>query len=121
MMIVAVVYIVVQTFLGNNSALNFKITLGVWILAAVVVNDYVEPFVKGTFDNITSRRGAVYILYAVCDAAAYACFYVFIINIGFTKEIMHYISLGLALLFFIGRIIFNNIFLGMEDITDCNN
>ena len=57
----------------------------------------------------------MYLLYAVCDAASYACFYIFIINIGLTKEVLHYVFLGIAVLLFAGRLVFYNIFRGMED------
>lgn len=115
MMIVAVIYIVVQTILENNSELSFKITLGIWILAAVIINDYVEPLVNKVFDNISAKKGGTYLLYAICDAASYACFYIFIINIGLTKEVFHYVFLGIAVLLFAGRLVFYNIFQGMED------
>lgn len=115
MMIVAVIYIVIQTILENNGELSFKITLGIWILAAVIINDYVEPLVNKVFDDISAKKGGIYLLYAVCDAASYACFYIFIINIGLTKEVFHYVFLGIAILFFIGRLVFYNLFQGIED------
>lgn len=115
MMIVAVIYIVIQTILENNGEVGFKITLGIWILAAVIINDYVEPLVNKVFDNISAKKGGIYLLYAVCDAASYACFYIFIINIGLTKELFHYVFLGIAIILFIGRLIFYNKFQGMED------
>lgn len=114
-MIVAVIYIVIQTILENNGEFSFKITLGIWILAAVIINDYVEPFVNKVFDNISAKKAGIYLMYAVCDAAAYACFYIFIINIGLTKELFHYVFLGIAIILFIGRLIFYNKFQGMED------
>lgn len=117
MMIVAVIYIVIQTILENNSELSFKITLGIWILTAVIINDYVEPLVNKVFDDISAKKGGMYLLYAVCDAASYACFYIFIINIGLTKEVLHYVFLGIAVVLFIGRLVFYNIFQGMEDET----
>ncbi len=117
MMIVAVIYIVIQTILENNAKLSFKITLGIWILAAVIINDYVEPFVNKMFDNISAKKGSMYLLYAVCDAASYAGFYIFIINIGFTKEVVHYVFLGIAVILFIGRLIFYNLFQTIDDST----
>ena len=41
MMIAAVVYVIVQCILGNNDALYFKIVLGIWIVVAVAVADYI--------------------------------------------------------------------------------
>ena len=80
MMVVAVIYIIIQTVLGNNNELSFKITLGLWILAAVVISDFVEPLVKKVFDNIPFQRGMYYIIYSVFDAASYMSFYIFIIT-----------------------------------------
>ncbi len=112
MMVVAVIYIIIQTILGNNNELSFKITLGLWILAAVVISDFVEPLVKKVFDNIPFQRGMYYVIYSVFDAASYMSFYIFIINIGFTKEILHYVFLGLAVIFFVGRLLFRNMYEG---------
>lgn len=114
MMIVAVGYIIVQTLLGNNNELSFKITLGIWIVAAVVVGDFIEPYVGKVFDDISFKKGLYYIIFAVTDAAAYMCFYVFIINIGFTKEILHYVFLGLALVFLMGKILFKRMYENVE-------
>lgn len=114
MMVVAVIYIIIQTILGNNSELSFKITLGIWILAAVVVSDFVEPLVNRVFDNIPFQRGMYYVIYSVFDAAAYMSFYIFIINIGLTKEVLHYIFLGLAIIFFVGRFLFRNMYEGFR-------
>ena len=110
MMIVAVGYIIVQTILGNNSETTFKITLGLWLLGAVIISDFVEPFICENFNDMTGQAAAMYGLYAVCDAVAYVSLYIFIINIGFTKEPVHYIFLGIALLFFAGRICFGNLY-----------
>ena len=112
MMFVAVIYIIIQTILGNNNELSFKITLGIWILAAVVVSDFVEPFVNKVFDNIPFQRGMYYVIYSVLDAASYMSFYIFIINIGLTKEVLHYVFLGLAILFLAGRFLFRNMYEG---------
>lgn len=112
MMVVAVIYIIIQTILGNNNELSFKITLGIWILAAVVVSDFVEPLVNKVFDNIPFQRGMYYVIYSVFDAASYMSFYIFIINIGLTKEILHYVFLGLAIIFFVGRFLFRNMYEG---------
>lgn len=115
MMIVAVGYIIVQTILGNNGETSFKITLGVWMLGAVIVLDFIEPLICKTFDKITGRAAAVYGLYAVFDAVAYVSLYIFIINIGYTKEPIHYIFLGVAIVFFIGRIFFGTVYKGIKD------
>lgn len=112
MMFVAVIYIIIQTILGNNNELSFKITLGIWILAAVVVSDFVEPFVNKVFDNIPFQRGMYYVIYSVLDAASYMSFYIFIINIGLTKEVLHYVFLGLAILFLAGKFLFRNMYEG---------
>ena len=37
--------------------------------------------------------------------------------IGLTKEVLHYVFLGIAVVLFIGRLVFHNIFQGMEDET----
>ena len=123
MMIVAVVYIIIQTLLGNNNELSFKITLGIWILAAVVISDFVEPLVRKVLDNLSFKKGLFYVLYSVFDAAAYMSFYVFIINIGLTKEFLHYIFLGLAVIFFVARILFRNMYEEYEesDTDDTND
>lgn len=117
MMIVAVVYIIVQTILGNNGETSFKITLGLWMLGAVIVLDFVEPFICKTFDGMTGKAAAVYGLYAVFDAVAFVCLYIFVINIGYTKEPIHYIFLGVAVVFFIGRIFFGTVYKGIKDET----
>ena len=106
MMVVAVIYIVVQTLLNNNGETSFKITLGLWILGSIIISDFVEPLVCAEFDNMTAKAAAFYGLYAVSDAVAYTSLYIFIINIGYTKEPIHIIFIGIAALFFGIRILF---------------
>lgn len=110
MMVVAVVYIIIQTLLNNNGETAFKITLGLWMLGAVVVSDFIEPLICEDFNNMTGRAAAMYGLYAVFDAVAYVSLYIFIINIGYTKEPIHYVFLGIAGLFFAGRICFATLY-----------
>lgn len=110
MMVVAVGYIVVHTILGNNGESFFKITLGLWMLIAIIVSDFVEPLICEDFDRMTGKAAAYYGLYAVFDAVAYVSLYIFIINIGLRKEPLHYVFLGIAVLFFAGRIMFSMMF-----------
>ena len=86
MMIVAVIYAIVQSLLGNNQALHFKITLGIWILAAVVLSDFVEPMVNKEFDNMGEAELKKFLPYAITDAGAYICIYMFVVNAGMYKE-----------------------------------
>lgn len=101
MMIIAVIFAIVQSMIGNNNSLGYKIALGVWILIAVVLNDFVEPFINNKFKDITTYKLGQYSLYAILDAAAYACLYAFVINVGLTKEPIHYIFLGIGIVLFI--------------------
>ncbi|MGN0375095.1 MAG: hypothetical protein ACI4EN_06295 [Butyrivibrio sp.] len=122
MMIVAVIYIILQTFLGNNGELSFKLTLGIWILGAIMVNDFVEPMVSKVFDGITLKKGIFYVISAVCDGAVYVCLYIFIINIGFTKEIWHYLFLVPAPVFLAGKIFFGKMYRKAgETVTDLDD
>lgn len=101
MMIVAVVYAIVQTMLGRNNELTFKILLGLWILIAVTLTDFVEPMVNKSFDNLTSGKIKQYACYAITDACAYIFLYMFVINAGYYKEPVHYIFLGVGIILFI--------------------
>lgn len=101
MMIVAVVYAIIQTMLGHNNEMMFKLILGVWILIAVTLTDFVEPMVNKSFDNMTSSKIRQYACYAITDACAYIFLYLFVINAGYFKEPVHYIFLGAGILFFI--------------------
>lgn len=101
MMIVAVVYAIIQTMLGRNNEMTFKLILGVWILIAVTLTDFVEPMVNKSFDNMSSAKIKQYACYAITDACAYIFLYLFVINAGYFKEPVHYIFLGAGILFFI--------------------
>ncbi len=103
MMIIAVIFVLIQTILGNNNSLLYKILLGIWILAAVVVNDFVEPKCKGKFNKMKEYKLQIYMMYAISDAAAYALLYIFVVNVGFFQEVIHYFCLLLALIFFFMR------------------
>lgn len=103
MMIVAVIYVIVQSVMGNNNKLHFKITLGIWILAAVIVTDFVAPFVQKKFDGLDRNAFGMYGLYAIADGAMFVFFYIFVINVGLAKEPLHYVALGLAAMLFVGR------------------
>lgn len=100
MMIVAVVYAIVQTMLGHNNDISFKIILGLWILIAVTLTDYVEPMVNKSFDDMTSVKIKQYAGYAVADACAYICLYMFVINAGYFKEPVHYVFLLFGIILF---------------------
>ena len=71
MMIIAVIYVLVQAILGNNGTLAFKLILGVWILAAIVIMDFVEPMAGHRFDSLPAASLKWYIMYAVMDGAMY--------------------------------------------------
>jgi hypothetical protein len=101
MMILAVIYAIVQSVLGNNQELHFKLTLGIWILAAVVISDFVEPMVNREFDAMNEQELKKFLPYAITDAGAYICVYMFVVNAGMYKEPVHYVFLVLGLILFV--------------------
>ena len=109
MFVVAGIYVVVQTILRNNEELSFKLTLGVWILAVVIVMDFVEPLLTGKFDNVSRSKALLHCGFGFCSAAAWVCLYVFIINVRYVKEPVHYIFLGVSALLFFGRFVLKGI------------
>lgn len=115
MAVVAVVYVIVQTVLGNNRELSFKITLGIWILIAVILMDFVEPFINKNFDNISFKKMLLYGGYGMCSSMGCMSLYIFIINVRNVKEPVHYVFLGASVLLLIGRFILKNIF---DDLPD---
>ena len=115
MAVVAVVYVIVQTVLGNNQELSFKITLGIWILAAVIIIDFVEPFINKNFDNISFKKMLLYGGYGMCSSMGCMSLYIFIINVRNVKEPVHYVFLGASVLLIAGRFVLKNIF---DDLPD---
>ena len=101
MMILAVIYAIVQSVLGNNQELHFKLTLGIWILAAVVISDFVEPMVNREFDAMNEQELKKFLPYAITDEGAYICVYMFVVNAGMYKEPVHYVFLVLGLILFV--------------------
>ena len=101
MMIIAVIYAIVQSVLGNNQELYFKLILGIWILAAVVLSDFVEPAVNREFDMMGEAELKKYLPYAITDAGAYISMYLFVVNAGMYKEPVHYVFLVLGLVLFV--------------------
>ncbi|MCM1308961.1 MAG: hypothetical protein NC223_10225, partial [Butyrivibrio sp.] len=77
MMIAAVLYVIVQSILGNNNRLHFKLTLGLWILAAVAVTDFIAPLFQGKLDGLSPKASLMYGVYAAADAAMFVCLYIF--------------------------------------------
>lgn len=114
MMIVAVLYVIVQSVMGNNNRLHFKLTLGLWILAAVVITDFAAPFFQNKFDGLSPKASCMYGVYAVADAAMFVCLYLFIINVGLAKEPLHYVFLCAAVLLFVGKTIAYKAFEGAK-------
>lgn len=114
MMIVAVLYVIVQSVMGNNNRLHFKLTLGLWILAAVVVADFIAPLVQGKFDGLNRKASYMYGIYAAADAAMFTCLYVFVINVGLAKEPLHYVFLGVSAMLFVGKTIAYKAFEGAK-------
>lgn len=103
MMIAAVIYVIVQSKLGNNNSMSYKLILGAWILGAVVINDFIEPKVLGRFEGMKEYKLQMYLMYAITDAAAYASLYIFIVNVGFFREPVHYVFLAVAGILFLVR------------------
>lgn len=56
MMIVAVIYAIVQSLSGHNNEIYYKLILGIWILLAVVLSDFVEPMINRTFEEFQEDR-----------------------------------------------------------------
>ncbi len=110
MLILAVIFIIVGAVQGIIGTSYFKIILGVWIVALIVINDFAEPYNMGEFDNLSMRRSRLYLLYAVCDAVFYAFLYLFIININKYSEPLHYVFLGLSIASFVGMLMFRKRF-----------
>lgn len=115
MVLVAVVYSLIQGLLGNAGTMHFKITLGIWIAAAVFVIDFVAPLVRGELFSGTYRKNLMYILYAVADAAMYVFLYIFVINITMSREPVHYVYLGVAAVMFPVRVILYRMYTGTSD------
>lgn len=103
MMIAAVIFVVVESILANNAKLHFKIILGIWVLVAVTVADFVGPMVTGKVVLKGEKPALLYTIYAIADAFAYMGLYIFIINVGYTREPWHYVFLGLAVVMFIAK------------------
>ena len=101
MMVVAVIYVIVQSILGNNSELHFKITLGIWILAAVVISDFIAPMLDKRFEKVGEKAAMLYLGYAIMDALAFTGVYIFIINVNMTKEPLHYAFLAFSVMMFL--------------------
>lgn len=110
MMIAAVVYVIVQCILGNNDALHFKIVLGIWIVAAVAVADYIGPVLSGRISEVSDKALRLYMISSILDAAAYMGFYVCIINISKTGEVLHYLFCGFGVICYISHLILNSKF-----------
>lgn len=115
MVLVAVVYSLIQGLLGNAGTMHFKITLGIWIAAAVFVIDFVAPLIRGELFSGTYRKNLMYILYAVADAAMYVFLYIFVINITMSREPVHYVYLGVAAVMFPVRVILYRMYTGTSD------
>ena len=79
MMIVAVIYAIVQSLSGHNNEIYYKLILGIWILLAVVLSDFVEPMINRTFEEFSGRQMYRYMAYAITDAASYMAVYIFVI------------------------------------------
>lgn len=105
MMIVAVIYAIVQSLSGHNNEIYYKLILGIWILLAVVLSDFVEPMINRTFEEFSGRQMYRYMAYAITDAASYMAVYIFVINVGIYKEPFHYIFLAAGVLLFILKFI----------------
>ncbi len=105
MMIVAVIYAIVQSLSGHNNEIYYKLILGIWILLAVVLSDFVEPMINRTFEEFSGRQMYRYMAYAITDAASYMAMYIFVINVGIYKEPFHYIFLAAGVLLFILKFI----------------
>ena len=108
MMVVAVIYVIVQSILGNNSELHFKITLGIWILAAVVISDFIAPMLDKRFEKVGEKAAMLYLGYAIMDALAFTGVYIFIINVNMTKEPLHYAFLAFSVILFLMKTLIYN-------------
>ena len=107
MMILAVIFIIVQTFTGHFTGLGFRVSLGAWILIAVGISDFIGPMQCGELDGYEQWQLYRYVFACILDALAYMCVYIFIIFIGEYKDWVHYLYLGGAVLLFAIRAVVN--------------
>ena len=103
LMILAVAFIVVVSIKGDNARLYFKLGLGILILVTVMIADFIGPVLGGRFDDINTAAFKNYLVYAIMDALTYVGLYVFIINVSYTKEPVHYVFLGLSVVLFLAK------------------
>ncbi len=107
MMIVAVVFIIIQTFSGEFTSLGFRVSLGAWILIAVSISDFVGPTMTHELDGYDSGQMTKYVFTCILDAVAYMCIYVFVVFIGNWSEWTHYMFLVAGLCVFVVRFMVN--------------
>lgn len=93
MMIVAVVFIIIQTFSGQFTSLGFRVSLGAWILIAVSISDFVGPMMTHELNGYDSSQMTKYVFTCILDAIAYMCVYIFVVFIGNWSEWTHYMFL----------------------------
>lgn len=90
MLALGVVYILAQTAWKNNNRLQYKVILGVWLVAYVFINDIVEPYLTGKIINMKEYKKETYLMYALLDIVSFAGIYLFVINAHEVSEPLHY-------------------------------
>lgn len=110
MMAMAVIFVVVMSVCKMSETAVFKIILGIWIVIAIAIADFVGPLLRKRFDEVSRKAAYSYTIYAICDGVFYVGIYVCIINLRNTGDILHYVFLGAGIAAFIVKTVFYNRF-----------
>lgn len=94
-----VVYLIYGIATKNSNTLLFNGLAIFVVVAALVLNDIVEPYLTEVFKNMDDFRRAAYRSYVLWDVASMAGLLFFVLNFTEESNMMIYLGLGL---YFIG-------------------
>lgn len=99
LVLILVIYLVYGLVTKNSNQLIFNILAVVLVLACVILNDMVEPYLTECFVNMDGFRKEAYKKYVLWDVASMAGLLFFVLN--FTENSTIFVYGGL-MLFFVG-------------------
>ena len=90
LMVIYLVYVVVTK---NSNSTVFHVLAGVILFAVLALNDFVEPYLTKTFQEMDEFRKTAYKKYVLCDAVSYLGLLLFIMTFGGDDSTWMFVSI----------------------------
>ncbi len=106
MILAGIVYVIVCTVLHLHKQWIFRLFFAAWVMAYMVLTDFIEPAVTDRFRRKKEKQIKAYYKYAVLDMVGMAGLLWFVIMAGIFDDYTHYAGIAIFIVCFVPKNIF---------------